>query len=288
MAQVIDVKSISNALYEVSIQPFLHLHPTLGAIIKKDCEPGDVFYKQAILKHAEKYGCGVIVREVANLQEAVLAIQSLKKNYDITSIISLSHFGDTEDRVIADLIPMRHDVDTSSSMALGHMITNTTPIFYRQAPCTVAAVYRILMGTTRSLEGMRVGVVGRSLRVGLPLDGVLIKAGATVTCYNSHSALDDLKYQDIVVTATGRPEQFGGELFSPGQTVIDVGVSENAQGKWCGDIRYDEVCEAIGESGKITPVRGGVGLMTTTVLFSKIFLNKAAIVGEYDESKSIV
>lgn len=288
MAQIIDVKSISDALYDVSIKPFQHLHPTLGAIIKRDCEPGDVFYKDAILKRADKYGCAVVLKEVSNLQEAVVAVQAMKKDHNITSIISLSHFGDVEDRVISDLIPMRHDVDTSSSMALGHMITNTTPIFYRQAPCTVAAVYRILMGTTRSLNGVRVGVVGRSLRVGLPLNGILIKAGATVTCYNSHSALDDLKYQDVVVTATGRPEQFGGELFSPGQTIIDVGVSENDEGKWCGDIKYDEVSEAIGDEGKITPIRGGVGLMTTTVLFSKIFINKASIVGEYDESKSIV
>ena len=67
-----------------------------------------------------------------------------------------------------------------------------------------------------------------------------------------------------------------------------MGVSENDEGKWCGDIKYDEVSEAIGDEGKITPIRGGVGLMTTTVLFSKIFINKASIVGEYDESKSIV
>lgn len=283
MANIINVQKIIDQLYDVSIKPFEHLQPTLGVIIRPDADDGDLFYLQTIKNQCEKFGANIEIIEAANMKQAVSAIQKFRNNYRITSIIILSRYSVEEDRVLADMISVRQDIDCMSSHSMGKLLTSTSPIFYRGAPCTVASIYRIITNVLPDIKGKRIGVVGRSLRVGVPLAIVLTKEGATMTVYNSTSDLSYLKNEDVVVSAIGKARFFDGSYFSNGQIVIDVGSNKDKNGCYCGDIDFDSVCDVIGDTGYITPVKGGVGKLTTTILMSKLFINAASMSGEYED-----
>ncbi len=119
------------------------------------------------------------------------------------------------------------------------------------------------------LEGAHVVVVGRSLVIGKPIAMMLLRRNATVTL--CHSRTKDLaavmRAADIVVCATGRARMFKAECFSPDQVVLDVGINFDEAGKLCGDVDFDEVEPIV---GAITPVPGGIGSVTTSVLMAHV------------------
>ncbi len=114
------------------------------------------------------------------------------------------------------------------------------------------------------LAGKHVVVVGRSLVIGKPVAMLLLKRNASVTM--CHSKTEDLRaltrQADIVICATGRPKAFDHTFFSPGQTVVDVGISFDDEGNLCGDVDFADVEPVV---GAITPVPGGIGSVTTSV-----------------------
>ena len=119
-------------------------------------------------------------------------------------------------------------------------------------------------------EGRRAAVIGRSLVVGRPVAMMLMQANATpIICHTrTADAPAHTRSADIVVVAAGRMETIGAEYFSAGQTVIDVGIGWNEEkGRLCGDVRFDEVEPLV---GAITPVPGGVGAVTTSVLMKHV------------------
>ncbi|MBM5799332.1 MAG: bifunctional methylenetetrahydrofolate dehydrogenase/methenyltetrahydrofolate cyclohydrolase FolD [Cyanobacteria bacterium K_DeepCast_35m_m2_023] len=131
--------------------------------------------------------------------------------------------------------------------------------------CTPAGVMALLRAAGIDLAGKRAVVVGRSILVGQPMALMLQAANATVTV--AHSRSRDLaaltRQAEVLVVAAGRPEMIGAEHVSPGTVVVDVGIHRRSEGGLCGDVRFAEV-EPIASA--ISPVPGGVGPMTVTML----------------------
>jgi methylenetetrahydrofolate dehydrogenase (NADP+)/methenyltetrahydrofolate cyclohydrolase len=126
---------------------------------------------------------------------------------------------------------------------------------------------KLIESTGVDLKGKHAVVIGRSNTVGKPMALLLLQANATVTV--CHSATPDIavhtRQADIVVAATGRRNTLTADMVKPGAIVIDVGMNRNEAGKLCGDVDFDAV-RRLGDGGWITPVPGGVGPMTITML----------------------
>ena len=136
-------------------------------------------------------------------------------------------------------------------------------------PCTPQACMEILDHYGIDCTGKKAVVIGRSLVVGKPAAIMLIKKNATVTvCHTRTVDMPSVSREaDIVIVAAGRAGVVGAEYVKPGQIIIDVGINVNAEGKLCGDVDYAAV-EPIVDA--ITPVPGGVGSVTTSVLVSHV------------------
>jgi methylenetetrahydrofolate dehydrogenase (NADP+)/methenyltetrahydrofolate cyclohydrolase len=153
------------------------------------------------------------------------------------------------------------DVDGFHPENVGALVTGNM----RFAPCTPFGAMKLLEKCGVSIEGKHAVVVGRSNIVGKPMALLLLQANATVTICTSKT-LDLAKFTrdaDILVVATGKPKMITGEMIKPGAAVIDVGINRMADGKLCGDVDFDSAKEV---AGWITPVPGGVGPMTITML----------------------
>jgi len=122
------------------------------------------------------------------------------------------------------------------------------------------------------IEGRHAVVVGRSNIVGKPMAMMLLERGATVTiCTSKTRDLPSFtRSADILVVATGQPQMVTAEMVKPGATVIDVGINRLPDGKLCGDVEYDSVKTV---AGYITPVPGGVGPMTITMLLCNTIIS---------------
>ena len=135
-------------------------------------------------------------------------------------------------------------------------------------PCTAESVLRLVKTCEPTIEGKKAVVLGRSTIVGKPVAHLLLKENATVAI--CHSKSRDLKSicreADILVSAIGKPNFVNEDYIKPGAVVIDVGTS-SYNGKITGDIDYDKV---ITTAGYVTPVPGGVGALTTTILLNNV------------------
>jgi methylenetetrahydrofolate dehydrogenase (NADP+)/methenyltetrahydrofolate cyclohydrolase len=155
------------------------------------------------------------------------------------------------------------DVDGFHPMNVGELVTGT-PKFQ---PCTPFGVMMLLEKSGVAIEGRHAVVVGRSNIVGKPMALMLLQKNATVTICTSKT-VDLAKFTrdaDILVVATGKPQMITGDMIKPGAAVIDVGINRLPNGKLVGDVDFDSAKEV---AGFITPVPGGVGPMTITMLVS--------------------
>jgi methylenetetrahydrofolate dehydrogenase (NADP+)/methenyltetrahydrofolate cyclohydrolase len=163
-------------------------------------------------------------------------------------------------KVIAAIATAK-DVDGYSVQSAGELVTNMPGL----RPCTPWGCMRLIESTGVPIRGRHAVVIGRSNTVGKPMALMLLQANATVTV--THSATPDLgihtRQADIVVVATGRRDTLRGDMVKPGAVVIDVGIHRREDGKLCGDVDFDSVAPI---AGFITPVPGGVGPMTITML----------------------
>ncbi len=179
----------------------------------------------------------------------------------------------SEGAVIEAIDPSK-DVDGFHPVSVGRLATDSGEFF---PPCTPAGIVEMLVRSGHDPAGKHVVVVGRSNIVGRPLASLLLRKGrggdATVTV--CHSRTPDLAAEtrraDILVAAIGRPEMIGADMVRPGAVVIDVGTNRvddpgSERGyRVCGDVRFDEVREV---AAAISPVPGGVGPMTITMLLA--------------------
>jgi len=165
-----------------------------------------------------------------------------------------------EGKVLEAISPAK-DVDGFHPYNVGRLVTGS-PLFQ---PCTPYGVMKMLERTGVELKGKEVVVVGRSNIVGKPVALMCLAEHATVTI--CHSRTVDLAQKvaaaDVVIAAVGRPEMIKGGWIKPGAVVIDVGVNRVGDKKLVGDVEFAAACE---RAAAITPVPGGVGPMTITML----------------------
>jgi methylenetetrahydrofolate dehydrogenase (NADP+) / methenyltetrahydrofolate cyclohydrolase len=163
-------------------------------------------------------------------------------------------------KVIEAIAPNK-DVDGYSVLSAGHTMTGL-PGF---RPCTPYGCMKLIESTGVNLRGMHAVVIGRSNTVGKAMALLLLQANATVTV--CHSATADIGHHtrqaDVIVAAVGRRNTLTADMVKPGAIVIDVGINRDEQGKLCGDVDFAGVALV---ASAITPVPGGVGPMTITML----------------------
>ncbi|MET3132479.1 methylenetetrahydrofolate dehydrogenase (NADP+)/methenyltetrahydrofolate cyclohydrolase [Oxalobacteraceae bacterium GrIS 1.11] len=162
---------------------------------------------------------------------------------------------------VIEAISAAKDVDGYSVLSAGELLTGMPGL----RPCTPYGCMKLIESTGVDLRGKHAVVIGRSNTVGKPMALLLLQANATVTI--CHSATPDLAQHtrgaDIVVAAVGRRNTLTADMVKPGAIVIDVGMNRDEAGKLCGDVDFAQVREV---AAHVTPVPGGVGPMTITML----------------------
>ena len=166
-----------------------------------------------------------------------------------------------DDRAVIEAIPPEKDVDCFTAVNLGKLLLGEE----RFLPCTPAGVMVMLRAAGVDLNGKKAVVLGRSNIVGKPMSLLLTAANATVTV--CHSRTRDLaavcREADVLIAAVGKAKLVTADMVKPGAVVIDVGINRDENGKMCGDVDFAAVSE---KAACISPVPGGVGLMTRAML----------------------
>ncbi|WP_410646615.1 bifunctional 5,10-methylenetetrahydrofolate dehydrogenase/5,10-methenyltetrahydrofolate cyclohydrolase [Amycolatopsis sp. cmx-4-54] len=237
--------------------------PTLAVLVPTD-DDATAWYVRSIERAAKKVGvdCRVVQLEKPTGEDVTRELDKLSADPSVHGIICQTPLpeGVTLDHVGAHIDPAK-DVDGANPVSLGRL-TAGLPTY---APATAAAVLEILKREQVALSGAQVAVVGRSTIVGKPAALLLLGEHATVTV--CHSRTKDLaavtKTADVLVVAVGRAHFVGADHVKPGAVVIDVGTNPTPEGGLVGDVDQAAVEEI---AGSITPVPGGVGPVTTSLL----------------------
>jgi methylenetetrahydrofolate dehydrogenase (NADP+)/methenyltetrahydrofolate cyclohydrolase len=240
------------------------VRPGLAVIVVGD-DPASQVYVRNKVKACEDVGFhSVLERYPAELDEAQLLARIATLNADpsihgiLVQLPLPKHIA--ADRVL-EAIASEKDVDGFHVANAGALMVGA-PLF---KPCTPYGCMKMLESIEYPLRGARAVVIGASNIVGKPMAMLLLQAGATVTICNSKTK--DLsvhtKDADILVVATGKPKMITGNMIKSGSVVIDVGINRLPDGKLCGDVDFDTAKYV---AGWITPVPGGVGPMTITML----------------------
>lgn len=172
----------------------------------------------------------------------------------------------SEEKVTAKILPEK-DVDAFHAENVGRIMMGN----YDFLPCTPAGIIRLLEFYNIEISGKRCVVIGRSNIVGKPMALLLLEKHGTVTvCHSRTEGLAEItKEADIVVVAIGRPKFLTADMAKPGAVIVDVGINRGADGKLVGDVDFESVSEI---ASYITPVPGGVGPMTITMLLKNTLL----------------
>ena len=240
------------------------------AILRVGAREDDLSYERGALKRCEKVGITVrqvVLPEDAGQQELMDNIRSLNEDERVHGVLMFRPLPKPlDDEAARRALDPRKDMDGITDGSLAGVFTNTAVGY---PPCTAQACLEILKFYNIPLSGKRAVVVGRSLVVGKPAAMMLDRENATVTLCNSRTRdLPEVcRGADIVVVAMGKAGAVGAEHLREGQVVVDVGIHVNEEGKLCGDVRFGEA-EPLVEA--ITPVPGGVGTVTTSVLVSHV------------------
>lgn len=228
-------------------------------------------YVRSKKKAAEKIG---MISEVIHLDEATSEADVLKEldrlnNDDTVSgiLVQVPLPKQVDEQKVLDAIDPDKDVDGFHPINIGRLYLDEAKLI----PCTPLGVMELLKHADIDLEGKNAVVIGRSHIVGQPVSKLLIQQNATVTILHSRSQNihEHLKNADVIVSAVGRPGMVKKEDVKEGAVVIDVGNTPDENGKLKGDVEYDEVSEV---AGAITPVPGGVGPMTITMVLNNTLI----------------
>jgi methylenetetrahydrofolate dehydrogenase (NADP+)/methenyltetrahydrofolate cyclohydrolase len=238
--------------------------PGLAVILVGD-DPASAVYVRNKVKACETHGLHSVFEKYdaglteADLLDRIRALNADPRIHGILVQMPLPRHIDPH-RVI-QTIDVHKDVDGFSTLSAGELMSGL-PGF---RPCTPYGCMKLIESTGVDMRGKHAVVIGRSNTVGKPMALLLLQANATVTV--CHSATPDLglhtRQADILVAAVGRRHTVTREMVKPGAVVIDVGINRNEEGKLQGDVDFDGVREV---AGWITPVPGGVGPMTITML----------------------
>lgn len=238
--------------------------PGLAVILVGDSQASQVYVRNKI-KACEENGIhSVFEKYDATMTEAELLARVDALNHDPKIhgiLVQLPLPAHIDAHKVIEAIAAEKDVDGFHISNAGLLMTGQ-PLF---RPCTPYGVMKMLESIDYPVRGAHAVVVGASNIVGKPQAMLLLQAGATVTICNSKTR--DLAHHtrdaDILVVATGKRNIVTADMIKPGAVVIDVGMNRDDAGKLCGDVEYEAALEV---AGWITPVPGGVGPMTITML----------------------
>ncbi len=274
MAELLKGAPVAEALNNNMIETIGELNaknifPTL-AIVRVGEKPDDVSYERGAMKRCEKVGVqvkNVLLPADVPQDKLVDTIKELNADASVHGVLLFRPLPKTiDEELVRNTLAPEKDIDGITDLSLAGVFTGKATGY---PPCTAQACMEILDFYGVDPKGKRAVVIGRSLVVGKPAAMMLVGKHATVT--TCHTKTVDMpgvcREGDILIVSAGRPKMIGKDYFSAGQTVIDVGINVLEDGSLCGDVDFEA---AEGIVGAITPVPGGVGTVTTSVLVKHV------------------
>ena len=269
MAKIIDGKAISLAIKD-ELKEKVAEYKNKGiditlAVVKVGNDPASAVYVRNKEKACEYVGINsrtLALPEETTQEELLNIVRDLNEDDTVNGILVQlpipKHIDESE---ILLAINSTKDVDGFHPVNVGKMVIGEDTFL----PCTPAGIIEMLKRSDIDIEGKECVVIGRSNIVGKPMSLLMLKENATVTI--AHSRTKDLKEvtkrADILVAAIGKPKFVTADYVKEGAVVIDVGMDRDENGKLCGDVDFESVEPKV---SAITPVPGGVGPMTVTML----------------------
>jgi len=270
MSELLSGKLVAESIKEETVRAVEELkkrgvEPKLK-IIRVGANPSDLSYERGALKRMA--GCD-IKTEVLELDQGIsqedfiAELESVNKDDSVHGILIFRPLPKhIDENVVKYVVAPEKDVDCFSPTNVAKVMEGDRSGF---APCTPSAVMEILGHYNIDLNGANTVVLGRSMVVGKPVSMLLLKENATVTI--CHSKTKDLSKvaaaADILIVGIGRAKMVNSQYVKEGAIVLDVGINVDENGKLCGDVDFED-CK--NKAGMITPVPGGVGSVTTSVL----------------------
>jgi methylenetetrahydrofolate dehydrogenase (NADP+)/methenyltetrahydrofolate cyclohydrolase len=274
MYKILSGKDVAAALKEKLTDEVKELKqqgktPGLCIVMAGD-RPDSASYIKGAVKRCTDIGIDCQVEklpEEISQDEFLKVLDRLNRDSKINGFIIMMPLPEriSEDVVKYKIAPEK-DVDCFNPINVSKVMSGDRDGF---TPCTPQAVVEILDHYGIKIEGKRVVIIGRSMVVGRPLAMMLLKRNATVTI--CHTRTKDLAHEakraEILIAAAGKARMVTKDMVSDGAVVIDVGINFDENGKMCGDVDFDNVSPL---AGQITPVPGGVGSVTSTVLAKQV------------------
>ena len=269
MAQIIDGNALAAQLRtdvarRTQVLQAKGLTPGLAVVLVGDNQASQVYVRNKVKACTDAGMHSVLERYPATLSEAELLARIDALNHDKSIhgiLVQLPLPAHIDAQKVIEAISPAKDVDGFHVASAGALVVGQ-PGFW---PCTPYGCMKMLESIGYKLRGKHAVVIGRSNIVGKPMALMLLQQNATVTI--CHSATADLKAMtlqaDVIVAAVGKRNVVTADMVKPGAVVIDVGMNRDDDGKLCGDVDYAGVSRV---AGYITPVPGGVGPMTITML----------------------
>ena len=245
------------------------VEPTL-CMVRVGDNPSDMSYERGASKRCETLGVAckqIHLSEDVSQEELLSVIEDVNQDPAIHGLLLFRPLPKHLDQaLIENALDPAKDVDCMTDLSMSGVFTGKQIGF---PPCTPQACMEILDHYGYDCTGKKAVVIGRSLVVGKPAAMMLIKKNATVTI--CHTRTKDMpavtRDADLIIVAAGRAGVIGADYVREGQTIIDVGINVNAEGKLCGDVDFAAVEPVV---DAITPVPGGVGTVTTSVLVGHV------------------
>jgi methylenetetrahydrofolate dehydrogenase (NADP+)/methenyltetrahydrofolate cyclohydrolase len=268
-AKIIDGNALSAQLrtdvaHRVAALKAKGITPGLAVIMVGDNAASQVYVRNKVKSCTEAGMHSVLERYEATMSEADLLARVDALNHDASIhgiLVQLPLPAHIDANKVIEFISPAKDVDGFHIASAGALMVGQ-PGFW---PCTPYGCMKMLESIGYDLRGKHAVVIGRSNIVGKPMAMMLLQKSATVTI--CHSATKDLKAMtlqaDVIVAAVGKRNVLTADMVKPGAVVLDVGMNRSDEGKLCGDVDYAGVAQV---AGYITPVPGGVGPMTITML----------------------
>lgn len=245
--------------------------PGLTVVLVGEDQASQVYVRNKEKRTADAGMNSEVIRLDATVTQADLLAVVEKLNQDETVhgiLVQLPLPTGIDSDLVLDAIDPTKDVDGFHPINVGNLSIGKEAF----VPCTPAGIIRLIKSTGESIAGKEAVIVGRSNIVGKPVAQLLLQENATVTI--AHSRTKDLpsvtKRADILVVATGLAKFIKKEHIKQGAIVIDVGMDRDENNKLCGDVDFDD-CQEV--AGFITPVPGGVGPMTITMLLENTLIS---------------
>lgn len=273
-AEIIDGKKVAEEMRIEMIEEIKRLQekygrtPRLDVILVGENPASQVYVrnKENTCKNVGIESCTHRLEVSTPEADLLKLIDELNKDDSVDGIlVQLPLPNQIDEQKVLNLIRPDKDVDGFHPVNVGKLVVGEKAF----RPCTPAGIIELLARSGTKIDGADAVVVGRSNIVGKPVALMLIQkapnANATVTIVHTRTKnmAEHTRRADILIVAAGKPRAVTADMVKPGATVIDVGVNRLPDGKICGDVDFEAVKEV---AGKITPVPGGVGPMTITML----------------------